>query len=125
MAHKLAIMLLNIDPDRPHLCGSPFFQAASAAAMDCEVEIYFASRAVRLLVQGVADRIYPSDNKEKSVYGFMQEAAKLGVKFLACKGALEAFAVTPENMIPEYSGTAGGTTFIGRVMDDEWKALTY
>ena len=83
MADKLVMMLLTIDPDQPHLCGTPFFQAAAAAAMDAEVEIYFASRATRLLVKGVADKIYPSDNKAKSVYGFMLDgqfdAGLLGV----------------------------------------------
>lgn len=125
MADKLVIMLLTTDPELPHLCGTPFFQASAAAAMGFEVEMFFASRAMRLLVRGVADRIYPSDNRSKSVYGFMQDAAEQGVKFFACKGAMDAFSVTPEHLIPEVSGLAGATTFIGRVMDKEWKALTY
>jgi hypothetical protein len=125
MADKLVIMLLTISPDAPHLCGTPFFQAAAAAAMDVEVEIYFASQATRLLVKGVAERIYPSDNKTKSVYGFMQDAADLGVKFFACGGALDAYAITPAIMIPELSGIAGGAAYVCRVMDDEWKSITY
>lgn len=125
MANKLAIMLLTIDPDYPHLCGTPFFQAATAAAMDFEVEVFFASRAVRLLVKGVADRIYPSDNRAKSVYGFMQEAAQLGVKFYACGGAMDAYTLKPDSMIPELAGVANATTFIGRVMDDEWRTVSY
>ena len=32
MANKLVMMLLTIDPDHPHLCGTPFFQATAAAA---------------------------------------------------------------------------------------------
>lgn len=125
MADKLAIMLLSIDPELPHLCGTPFFQAATAAAMDFEVEVFFASRAVRLLAKGVADRIYPSDNRTKSVYGFMQEAAQLGVKFYACGGAMEAYALSADTMIPELAGIANATTFIGRVMDDEWRTVSY
>ena len=81
MAEKLVMMLLTPDPDKPHTCGSPFFQAACAAAMDVEVEVYFASRAARLLVKGVAERIYPSDNASKTVYEFMQDAAGNGAKF--------------------------------------------
>ncbi len=125
MAEKLAIMLLGIDPDQPHLCGTPFFQAATAAAMDFEVEVYFASRAVRLLAKGVADRIYPSDNRAKSVYGFMQDAAQLGVKFYACGGAMDAFALKRDAMIDEVAGVANATTFIARVMDDEWRTVSY
>ncbi len=125
MADKLVIMLLTVEPEQPHLCGTPFFQAAAAAAMGFEVEMFFASRAMRLLVKGVADRIYPSDNRSKTVYGFMQDAAEQGVKFFACKGAMDAFALSPGDLIPELTGLAGATTFIGRVMDSEWRSLTY
>lgn len=125
MANKLVMMLLTIDPDQPHLCGTPFFQAAAAAAMDAQVEVYFASRATRLLVKGVADKIYPSDNKTKSVYGFMQDAAQLGVKFFACGGAMEAYSITEELLIPECTGVAGATAYMTRVMDSEWKSVSY
>lgn len=125
MSEKLVIMLLTISPDQPHLCGTPFFQAAAAAAMDVEVEIYFASQATRLLVRQVAEEIHPSENKLKSVYGFMQDAAELGVKFYACGGALDAYAITPEVLIPECTGVAGGAAYISRVMDDEWKSISY
>jgi len=125
MADKLVMMLLGIDPDQPHLCGTPFFQAAAAAAMDVEVEIYFASRATRLLAKGVAEKIYPSDNRAKSVYGFMQDASALGVKFYACGGAMEAYAITQDRLIPECSGVAGATTFMTRVLDPEWKSISY
>src|SRR5512135_3388044 len=125
MADKLAIMLLTIDPDRPHICGTPFFQAAAAAAMDVEVEVYFASRAVRLLIQGVADSIYPSDNRTKTVYGFMKDAADLGVRFYACGGAMEPCDATKEELIPETTGIAGAATFVERAMDDDWKTITY
>ena len=125
MADKLVMMLLTIDPDQPHLCGTPFFQAAAAAAMDAEVEIYFASRATRLLVKGVADKIYPSDNKAKSVYGFMQDATDLGVKLYACGGALQAYAITANLLIPECTGIAGAAAYINRVLDDQWRSITY
>lgn len=125
MADKLVMMLLTIDPDQPHLCGTPFFQAAAAAAMDAQVEVYFASRATRLLVKGVADKIYPSDNRAKTVYGFMQDAAELGVKFFVCGGAMDAYAITGEQLIPECTGIAGATAYIERVMDSEWKSISY
>jgi predicted peroxiredoxin len=125
VADKLAIMLLTIDPALPHLCGTPFFQATAAAAMDVEVEIYFASRSVRLLVRGVAETIYPRSNGTKSVYDFMKDAADLGVKFFACGGAMEPCDATKEELIPECTGLAGAATFVTRVMDDEWKTITY
>ena len=125
MAEKLVMMLLTINPDQPHLCGTPFFQAAAAAAMDIEVEIFFASAATRLLAKGAADNIYPSDNKQKSVYGFMKDAADLGVKFFACGGALDAYAIKLDQLIPECTGIAGGAAYISRVIDDEWRSISY
>ncbi len=125
MAEKLVMMLLTISPDQPHLCGTPFFQAASAAAMDVEVEIFFASAATRLLAKGAAETIYPSENRQKSVYGFMKDAADLGVKFFACGGALDAYAIKPDSLIPECAGIAGGAAYISRVMDDEWRSISY
>lgn len=125
MADKLVMMLLTPDPEQPHTCGSPFFQAACAAAMDVEVEVYFASRAARLLVKGVADKIYPSDNTAKTVYGFMQDAAEHGAKFFVCGGAVDGLGASTDDLIPECSGVAGVTAYIGRVMDDEWKSISY
>lgn len=125
MAEKLVMMLLTPDPDKPHTCGSPFFQAACAAAMDVEVEVYFASRAARLLVRGVADRIYPSDNVSKTVYEFMQDAAGNGAKFYVCGGAVDALGTAVNELIPECAGIAGVTAYIGRVMDDEWKSISF
>lgn len=125
MSDKLVIMLLTLDPERPHVCGTPFFQAAAAAAMDVQVEMFFASRATLLLRRGVAEQLYPSDNRARSVYGFMQEAHALGVKFFACGGALEAFGMTLNDLVAECSGVANATTFVSRVVDDEWKSISY
>ncbi len=125
MADKLVMMLLTIGPDRPNLCGTPFFQAATAAAMDVEVEVYFASSAVRLLKRGVAEQLYPSDNRAKSVYAFMQDAAELGVKFFACGGAMEANCVSQTELIPECTGLAGAAAYINRVMEEDWRSVSY
>ncbi|MEW6612315.1 MAG: DsrE family protein [Pseudomonadota bacterium] len=125
MADKLVMMLLNTTPDRPHECGAPFFQAAAAAAMDIEVEIYFAGKAASLLKKGVAEKLYPSDGGDKSIYSFMQDAAELGVKFYACGGALTGHGIGMEDLIPECAGAAGGAAYMSRVMDDDWKVLSY
>jgi hypothetical protein len=93
--------------------------------MDVEVEVYFASRATRLLQAGVSDKIYPGPHHEKSVYAFMQDAARLGVRFYACGGAMDAYHVTKGELVPECCGVAGAAAYIGRVMDEEWRSLTY
>lgn len=122
---KIAIMLLNTDPDRPASLGAPFFQAIVAASMDLEVSIYFAARNAALLRQGVAEALHPGKDKEKSVYSFMQDAHEAGVRFYACGGALGEHGVTADNRIPELDGVAGGATFISEIIEPETVTLTY
>lgn len=125
MADKIVIMLLNLNLDAPGTLGAPFFQATVAAAMDLEVEIYFAARTTRLLIQGEADAIYPGVAKEKSVYSFMQDAHEAGVKFYACAGAMDENGLTTDNAVPELDGIRGGGAFIGEVVEDGVATLTY
>jgi len=125
MADKIVIMLLNLNPDVPGTLGAPFFQATVAAAMDLEVDIYFAARTTRLLIQGVAEDIHPGEAREKSVYSFMQDAHEMGVKFYACAGAMAEHDLTQENAIPELDGIRGGGAFVGEIVEDNVVTLTY
>ena len=95
MKTRLAILLWAANPDAPHLCATPFFNAAIVAAMDTEVEIYFTSQSVRLLEKGVAEKLETGPRGRKTVYDFMQHAAEHGVKFYACSHALEEYGSDP------------------------------
>ena len=53
MPQKLLIVLVNTDPRNHEELGSPFFQAAVAAAMDFEVEVVCTATAGRLMQRGV------------------------------------------------------------------------
>ncbi|HTS22449.1 MAG TPA: DsrE family protein [Casimicrobiaceae bacterium] len=125
MKSRLAILLWAAGPDVPHLCATPFFQAAAAAAMDAEVEVHFSSKSVLLLVGGAAARIYAGAGRDKSVYDHMQQAARLGAKFLACSDALDAHQVDRSRFVPEVYGIAGAAAFLGRVLDPEWATLVF
>ena len=125
MKTKLAILVWSLSPERPELAASPFVYAATACAMDCEVEIHFAADAVRLLAPGVAAHTFPSANATRSVLDHMQDAAQLGVRFLACSMALHERALALEGLIPECSGAAGATAFVVRTLDPEWAALVF
>lgn len=122
---RLAILLWSADPERAELCAAPFVHATTAAAIDCEVEIHFSGRAVRLLVAGVAESLRPSSEREVSVYHFMRQAADLGVRFVACAMALKAHVAEDERLIPEHAGTAGAAAFVARALDPEWATLVY
>lgn len=125
MADKLIIMLLNIDPARPGTLGAPFFQATVAAAMDMEVEMYFAGPSARLLIKGVAEALFPGTAKEKSLYSFMQDAHDAGARFYVCAGAMDENELNAANAIPELDGPRGGAAFIGAAAEDGVLTLTY
>lgn len=125
MKTRLAILLWAATHDRPELCATPFIHATAAAALDCEVEIHFSGRASRLLIAGVAERLYPTAAATKSIYVFMREATCLGVKFIGCGMALQSHTQPGEIFISEYSGSATATDFVLRTLDPDWASLVF
>jgi uncharacterized protein len=125
MPQKLLIVLVNTDPRNHEELGSPFFQAAVAAAMDFEVEVVCTATAGRLMQRGVAAALEVKTGSKKSVYDFIKDAHELGVKFYACAGNLELFDLSASELIPECAGTVGTAYLIDRVMSDEYRVLTY
>ncbi len=125
MTDKLALLLWAATPDRPELCVTPLVHALAARALDAEVEIHFAGPAVRLLVAGVADRLYPTPEREKSLGDFLREVAAGDVRLLACSMALAAWVADGEVLIPECAGAAGATAFVARALDPAWRTLVF
>ncbi len=125
MTQRLAILLWAAGVDRPELCATPFVHAASAAALDAQVEIHFAGPSVRLLVDGVAEQLRPWPGSPLSIYAMMRQAANLEVRFLACAMAMQALVAPGEVLIPEYGGTAAAGAFVSRALDPDWATLTY
>lgn len=125
MKRHLAILLWATDPAAPHLCATPFFHAAAAAAMDVEVEIYFAANAVLLLAPGVAAGITAGRPGDPSVYAHMQQAAQFGARFIACADAVAARNLRRDRLIAETAGFGGAAGFIGRTLSPEWATLVF
>jgi uncharacterized protein len=122
---RLAILLWAAGPDAPHLCATPFFHAAAAAAMDVEVEIYCTSKSVLLLMADRSAHLYAGENHDVSIYRHVQQAASFGAKIFACSDALDAHAVDRAKLIPEVTGLAGAAAFLGRALDPEWSTLVF
>ena len=125
MPKKLLMVLVNTDPRNHESLGSPFFQAAVAAAMDFEVEVVCTASAGRLMKRGVADALTVKPGSAKSVYDFIKDAHGLGAKFYACAGNLELFGMNESDLIPECAGIVGTAFLIDRVMSDEYRVLSY
>ena len=125
MKSRLAILLWATDPALPDLCATPFFHAAAAAALDAEVEVHFSARSVLLLVDGVAAKLFAGAERERSIHDHMQQASRLGARFLACSDALAAHGIDRKALLPEVDGIAGAAAFLGRALDPEWATLVF
>jgi predicted peroxiredoxin len=70
-------------------CATPFFLAASAAAMECEVMIYFTMYGPTLLRKDVIDKIGPKGERGQPLRYFIEQATGLGVRLLVCQPSLD------------------------------------
>jgi uncharacterized protein len=91
------------DPGRS---ATPFFLAASAAAMECEVMIYFTMYGPTLLRKDVIDKIGPKGDHGQPLRYFIEQATGLGVRLLVCQPSLDLNDLRIEDLID-------GVTMIG------------
>jgi predicted peroxiredoxin len=74
------------DPGR---CATPFFLAASAAAMEVEVAIYFTMYGPQLLRKDIIDKIGPKGDRGQPLSYFIEQATSLDVRLLVCQPSLD------------------------------------
>lgn len=84
------------DPGR---CATPFFLAASAAAMEAEVMIYFTMYGPTLLQRDVIAKIGPKGDRGQPLSYFIEQATGLGVRLLVCQPSLELNDLTLDDLI--------------------------
>jgi predicted peroxiredoxin len=84
------------DPGR---CATPFFLAASAAAMECEVMIYFTMYGPTLLRKDVIDTTGPKGEHGQPLRYFIEQATGLGVRLLVCQPSLDLNDLTIDELI--------------------------
>ncbi len=86
-AADLVIIMLT-GPENPKRLPSAFFLAATAAAAEQTVVMYFTGPAMELLARGKAESIVPIAGG-KSIAGFMKLAEDNGVQFIGCLQSME------------------------------------
>lgn len=122
MADKLMIVLVNTDAADASGVGAPFSQATVAAAMEYDVEMILAGRAVDLARRGVADQLLVHKAAGKTAYDLIQEAHQAGVTLKVCTPTLGTWE---DDLIPEIEETVGDAYLISEAMDDETVTFTY
>lgn len=84
------------DPGR---CATPFFLAASAAAMEAEVMVYFTMYGATLLQNDVVDKIGPKGDQGQRLRFFIEQATALGVRLLVCQPSLDLNDLVLDDLI--------------------------
>jgi predicted peroxiredoxin len=120
----IALLLWACEPEAPHRLVTPFFHAAAAAALDLQVELYFAARSVLLLKPGVAQALRASSHPG-TVYEALRAAVEHGAVLHACSDALAAHGLAPGMLIPECTRVGGALQFTARVLDPRWGTLVF
>ena len=85
--------------DDPGRSATPFFLAASAAAMECEVMIYFTMYGPTLLRKDIIDKIGPKGERGQPLRYFIDQATGLGVRLLVCQPSLDLNDLTLDDLI--------------------------
>ena len=96
--------------DDPGRSATPFFLAASAAAMECEVAIYFTMYGPQLLQRSVVDKIGPKGDRGQPLSYFIKQARDLGVRLYVCQPSLDLNDLTMDALIDDVE-MIGGAAF--------------
>ena len=81
-------IIMTSGPDTPKRLASPFFLAATAAAEDMKVVVYFTGLGTLLLKRGEAEGLYAKTGG-KSIAEFMNLARGNGAQFVACAMSMD------------------------------------
>ena len=96
--------------DDPGRSATPFFLAASAAAMECEVMIYFTMYGPTLLRKDVIDKVGPKGERGQPLRYFIEQATGLGVRLLVCQPSLDLNDLSLGELIDDVE-MIGGAAF--------------
>lgn len=96
--------------DDPGRSATPFFLAASAAAMDCEAGIYFTMYGPQLLQKSVVDTIGPKGERGQPLSYFIKQARDVGVRLYVCQPSLDLNDLSLDDLIDDVE-MIGGAAF--------------
>ena len=104
--------------DTPERSATPFFFAIAAAAMDCQVSIYFTMNGPQLLAKGAPETIVvpKAGGGGKELRFFIDQAIDMGVRLLVCQPSLDLHGYTMDDMIDGVE-MIGGAAFNGMALE--------
>ena len=102
--------------EAPERCATPFFLAASAAAMDVETGIYFTMNGPQLLRRGTPETIGPKGENGQKLRFFIDQAVDCGVQLYICQPSLDLNDMAQEDLIDDVK-MIGGAAFNAMAME--------
>jgi len=94
------VIILITGPENPKRLPSAFFLAATAAATEQQVTLYFTGPATELLKAGTAEKIVPMEGGN-SIADFMKLARDNGVTIIGCRQSLDLNGMSEDDLSPE------------------------
>lgn len=115
---KTVVIVMTSGPSTPHRCATPFFLGALLASMDARVTVFFTMEGVRLVKQGVAEKLVALEGG-KPIIEFMRDAKAAGVKFAACRPALPGYDMDVDNLIAEVDEISSGGALADLILSSD------
>jgi len=91
------VIILITGPENPKRLPSAFFLAATAAAAEQEVTLYFTGPATELLKAGTAEKVVPLEGGN-SIADFMKLAMDNGVTIIGCRQSLDLNGMSEDDL---------------------------
>ena len=116
---KKVLYVQTSGTESPERSATVFFLAASAAAMDVEVGIYFTQFGPTLLQKGVAEQLrIKKGSVGATLRHFLDQALELGVKLYVCQPSLDLNDLKQEDLIDGVS-MIGGAAFNDMALESD------
>jgi uncharacterized protein len=100
MAARLVVVVNAVDAAGAHV---PLRYAATAAALDADVELHCVGPSVTWLRAGGAD---------PALLAALRDAVEAGARIHACPQALAAHGMAPDDLLPEVAGVRGAAAML-------------
>jgi hypothetical protein len=115
---KTVVIVMTSGPSTPHRCATPFFLGALLASMDAQVTVFFTMEGVRLVKQGVPEKMVAMEGG-KPIIEFMRDAKAAGVRLVACRPALPGYEIDVDNLIPEIDEISSGGALADLILSSD------
>lgn len=120
-----AILVATPSLERLSHAGALFMTAQACAALDMEVELYFAAQSVALLANEHAHLRAGYGPSAPTLGWYFTQTAEAGVRIMACSQAMSELGLSDAQLCSAAQRRGGVVQFAMRCADPQWRTLVY